>query len=178
MPSLFWLPCRPPLSLFNGFSLSDCSLVSLWSSSSQPAWSAVSDIPSLTSSCQFVHPCLSASKYQTPHLSETSSGPLGQGRLCHQTRGPLPSQLSLNTHCVYGSLGPCQLFIVSCFICVSQTRLQSPLGLGPCLSLPEAQVWRTEWSHSLSCKYTHFPVQILIEHLLFSRNYSEHWECS
>lgn len=80
VPSLFWLPCRPPLPLFNGFSLSDSSLVSLWSTSSQPAWSAVSDIPSLTSSCPFVHPCLSASKYQTAHLSETSSGPLGQGK--------------------------------------------------------------------------------------------------
>lgn len=80
VPSLFWLLCRPPLPLFNGFSLSDSSLVSLWSSSTQPAWPAVSDTPSLTSSCPRVHPCLSASEYQAPHLSETSSGPLGQGK--------------------------------------------------------------------------------------------------
>ena len=101
MPSLFGLPCRPPLPHFNDFSLSGSSLVSLWSSSHQP------DVPppSLASSCPFVQRCLSSSKLQT-HLSETSSGPVGQGKNpVTRPLGPLPPQLFHNTHCLRRSLG-------------------------------------------------------------------------
>lgn len=40
--------------------------------------------------------------------------PWARGRLCHQSRGLLPSQLSLNPHCLYGSLG--HLSVVHCVL--------------------------------------------------------------
>ena len=108
-PSLFGSLADSSWLRFHGSSLFGSRLVSLQSSSYQLVQSAVSDIlsSSLTSSCPFSQRCkTSSSKGQKPCLSETTSGPLGQGKTpVTRPLGSLPPQVSHNTHGLNGSLG-------------------------------------------------------------------------